>query len=222
MWTPPISRSKLKEPVAEPCEENLKSVVLSECGGALRRLRKLSDLFVSAPPDSEECIHVIVDAPYPEVTCWVRGGKTHESVSISIKANVSVNQLHPRIKEAHEALKQVATEHTHLYRVPGSVQELRETLDQMDKGTQIYGTCVLYDAFLDLPVLEPHYVVVQISAPTNRPPPKLDQVRVAREAFLAAHPPCTWLMVNVATAQHLESRLVRKQEKKTKDIVLVD
>ncbi|KAH0834040.1 hypothetical protein J3R83DRAFT_11293 [Lanmaoa asiatica] len=48
---------KPRDPVAEPYEENLSNVVLSELGKPLPPLRKLADLFIAAP---EEHIHIIV------------------------------------------------------------------------------------------------------------------------------------------------------------------
>jgi Crinkler effector protein N-terminal domain len=49
---------KPRDPVAEPYDENLRSVLLSELGKPLPPLRKLSSLFAAAPP--EERIHIII------------------------------------------------------------------------------------------------------------------------------------------------------------------
>ncbi|KIM65969.1 hypothetical protein SCLCIDRAFT_111925 [Scleroderma citrinum Foug A] len=53
-----LSLYKPREPVAEPHEENLSNIVLSELGEPLPPLRKLSDLFTAAPPETH--IHIIV------------------------------------------------------------------------------------------------------------------------------------------------------------------
>ena len=53
-----LSLYKPSEPVAEPHKENLSNIVLSELGEPLLPLRKLSDLFTAAPPETH--IHIIV------------------------------------------------------------------------------------------------------------------------------------------------------------------
>lgn len=49
---------KPTKPVAEPYDENIRTLVLSELGLPLPASRKLSRVFDSAPP--EEQIHIIV------------------------------------------------------------------------------------------------------------------------------------------------------------------
>jgi len=53
-----LSLYKPSEPVAEPHKENLRNIVLSELGEPLEPLRKLSDLFTAAQPETH--IHIIV------------------------------------------------------------------------------------------------------------------------------------------------------------------
>ncbi|KAG2335614.1 hypothetical protein BDR05DRAFT_971585 [Suillus weaverae] len=181
-------------PVAEPYDQNLCGVVLSELGEPLPASRKLSRLFAAAPP--EEHIHIIVDAPYLAIHCWLRGNTGEDRFDISIISNASMGALKNRMKEEEAQLKNIDQSHIRLYRISESEDELRESLDTLNAGDLLEVTqpIPLSDYFLGVPVLERLRVIVQISSDNNRstnPPRRVnrviegeDPIKVARDTFL--------------------------------------
>ncbi|KAF9222170.1 hypothetical protein BS17DRAFT_881294, partial [Gyrodon lividus] len=118
---------KPRDPVSEPYDENLSSVILSELGKPLPPSRKLSALFAVPPP--EEHIHIIVDAPSLWIYCWLRGSTIEDRFGISINSDARLEQLQDRMKEGEPQLKNVAQSRMRLYKVlAGDDRELQESL----------------------------------------------------------------------------------------------
>jgi Crinkler effector protein N-terminal domain len=155
------------------------------------------------------------DAPQLLIHCWLRGSTGEEGFDISIRSNVSIGALKDRIKEDESKLKHVDKSRISLYRISGSEDDVRESLDTIDAGDLLEVTKALpiYHYFLCMPVLERLRLVVQVYSETNResmhylielnftnlwmtgstnPPRSMhaistgeDAIRIARESFLA-------------------------------------
>ncbi|KAG2065397.1 hypothetical protein BDR04DRAFT_1108553 [Suillus decipiens] len=183
---------KPRDPVAQPFDENLRSVVLSELGEPLSALDDLSDLFPAAPPKKH--IHIIIDAPLLVIYFWLRGSTVSDRFHISISPDASMGDLKDRMKEKVSQLNNIDQNRMRLYSISESQDELQESLDTLNAGRllDVTQTRWLFDHFLDVPVLEPLRVVVQVSSDNRSTNPWQanyliegeDPIKTARDTFI--------------------------------------
>ncbi|KAI9455721.1 hypothetical protein HD554DRAFT_264224 [Boletus coccyginus] len=155
---------KPRNPLPRPFEDNLSKINLSEDGELLQTVDKLSEVFPEQPP--ERHIHIIVDAPYLMIACWLRGRTLDTRFEISTRANATTNQLKDRVKEAKPMLKNVDSDYIRLYRISGDNDEIRRSLDRIGDGNPLDGP--LLPIFLGMPVLDPFLVVVEDISSTSK------------------------------------------------------
>ncbi|KAF9219009.1 hypothetical protein BS17DRAFT_790192, partial [Gyrodon lividus] len=156
---PTLRLYKPRDPVPEPYDENLSSVILSELGKRLPPLRKLSDLFPL------ELIVVYPDAPSLTIQCWLRGSTIEDSFGISITSDAPLSKLKDRMKEEESQLRNVDKSRMRLYKVSADDdRELQESLRNPEAGDRLDGRRLVSTSFLDVPVLQNYYVIVEVTA----------------------------------------------------------
>jgi hypothetical protein len=101
------------------------------------------------------------------IVCWLRGSALDDRFQISVRAGEGVNQLIRGIKDAQPHLRNVADHHIRLYRISGDNDELRESLNKPGDGERLQGD-TLVPNFLDVPVLDPLRVVVDVIISTGK------------------------------------------------------
>ncbi|KAI6143203.1 hypothetical protein BKA82DRAFT_4183763, partial [Pisolithus tinctorius] len=131
---------KLKDPLRE---ENLGGVVLSKDGELLRNQDKLSEVFPAPPPKRH--LHIIVDAPYPEIYYWFRGADPSEKRIVRIQSHEDVTTLKQQIQKSHNNFSYLPHSSIKLFRISGG-----HKISACFEGT---------------PVLETFCVVVQFPSP---------------------------------------------------------
>ncbi|KAF8429439.1 hypothetical protein L210DRAFT_3563367 [Boletus edulis BED1] len=149
---------KPKTAVSKPYKEHLSKIILSEHGEPLRKLNELSKIFPEPPPKGD--IHVIVDAP-SRIVCWLRRADLNDRLPIKIRPGEGLEALIPRVKEAHEQLKNVALNLIRLYKISGDESELQGYLNETGGGERLQENTIARN-FLDVPVLDPLRVVIDI------------------------------------------------------------
>ncbi|KAF9222180.1 hypothetical protein BS17DRAFT_783958, partial [Gyrodon lividus] len=129
-------------------------------------MNKLSEVFTVPPPQRH--IHIIVDAPFLEIFCWLRGDEVENSFAIPVSANTKMSQLVKQIKGARSDLSAVDDVHMRLYKVSADDdRELQESLRNPEAGDRLDGRRLLSTSFLDVPVLQNYYVIVEVTAERN-------------------------------------------------------
>ncbi|KIN98312.1 hypothetical protein M404DRAFT_31482 [Pisolithus tinctorius Marx 270] len=149
---------KLKDPLRE---ENLGGVVLSKDGELLRNQDKLSEVFPAPPPKRH--LHIIVDAPYPEIYYWFRGADPSEKRIVRIQSHEDVTTLKQQIQKSHNNFSYLPHSSIKLFRI--SEGHLLESLNMNDDGTLLNGRHKISTCFEGTPVLETFCVVVQFPSP---------------------------------------------------------
>ncbi|KAI9569501.1 hypothetical protein HD554DRAFT_535796 [Boletus coccyginus] len=154
---------KPRNPLPRPYEDNLSKIILSEDGELLEMVDKLSEVFPEQPPKRH--IHIIVDAPYLMIDCWLRGRTFDTRFEISTRANATTSQLKDRVREAKPMLKNVDSDYIRLYRISGDDDEIRQSLNRIGDGNPFHGP--LLPIFLGMPVLDPFLVVAEVTSSTT-------------------------------------------------------
>ncbi|KAF8839122.1 hypothetical protein BDN67DRAFT_970512, partial [Paxillus ammoniavirescens] len=147
--TTAIRLYKPKDPVPEPHDENLRSVVISGLGKPLPNARQLSTEFVG--PLAQDHIHIIVDAPCPDILCWLRGANAENDFGGRIQSNATVSTLKEHIKE-----------------ISGDEEELQECLGSQGVGEFLKWNQLVSTCFVDIPVLDSYCLVVEVSSPASQ------------------------------------------------------
>jgi hypothetical protein len=99
----------------------------------------------------------------------LRGSTGDEGFDISISSNASIGALKDRIKEEESTLKNVDKSRISLFRISGSEDDLRESLDTINAGhlLEVKKGLPIYKFFLSVPVLEQLRIVVQVYSENN-------------------------------------------------------
>ncbi|KAF8127416.1 hypothetical protein EV363DRAFT_43336 [Boletus edulis] len=150
---------KPKTAVSKPYKEHLSKLILSEHGDFLQRGDELSDFFPEPPPKRD--IHVIVDAP-SRIFCWSRGGTLDSKFEVKILQTETVSDLKVAIKNKMPmAFCDVDADTLRLFRISGDDDKQGESINTTGGGELLQGSRLLPN-FLDVPVLDPLRVVIDI------------------------------------------------------------
>ncbi|KAF8833134.1 hypothetical protein BDN67DRAFT_825729 [Paxillus ammoniavirescens] len=151
-----------KNPTSSPYHKKLINVTRAGLGEPLQNTDHLSELFVE--PLAKGRIHIIVDTPYPEICCWLRGDEVENSFGIHISANARISLLAEQIKVAKSDPRAVVDKRIRLYKVSADDDdELRETLHSPGTGHLLDGRRLISTSFLDVPVLQDYYIIVEFA-----------------------------------------------------------
>ncbi|KAF8427197.1 hypothetical protein L210DRAFT_3173621 [Boletus edulis BED1] len=147
-------------PVSRPYEDHLRKLILSKDGTLLEGAQELSEVF-SEPP-SKFNIHVIVDPPPSRIVCWLRGGTLDSRFQVKIPTTETVSDLQEAIKNKNPRFFcDVDAEALRLYKISGDESKLQEYLNETGGGERLQENTIARN-FLDVPVLDPLRVVIDI------------------------------------------------------------
>ncbi|KAF8432201.1 hypothetical protein L210DRAFT_2854582 [Boletus edulis BED1] len=147
-------------PVSRPYEDHLHKLILSKDGTLLEGAQELSEVF-SEPP-SKFNIHVIVDPPPSRIVCWLRGGTLDSRFQVKIPTTETVSDLQEAIKNKNPRFFcDVDAEALRLYKISGDESKLQEYLNETGGGERLQENTIARN-FLDVPVLDPLRVVIDI------------------------------------------------------------
>ncbi|KIN97288.1 hypothetical protein M404DRAFT_10782 [Pisolithus tinctorius Marx 270] len=148
---------KLNDPLGRPYKETLNGVTLSTDGELLDPSDEISGVFTAPPPTCH--IHIIVDAPYPEIYYWFRGADASEERMVRIRSDASVTALKQQIQDSHNDLRDFPDSSIGLFVI--SEGHLLESLNTNNDGTLLNGRQKISACFEGTTVLETLCVVVQ-------------------------------------------------------------
>ncbi|KAF8839086.1 hypothetical protein BDN67DRAFT_815836 [Paxillus ammoniavirescens] len=152
----------LENPTPSPYHKQLINVTRAGLGEPLKNTHLLSELFVA--PLAKGRIHIIVDAPSPEICCWLRGAEVENNFVIRISANAHISLLAEQIKVAKLDPSAVVDNSIRLYKVSADDDDkLRESLRSPGAGHRLNGRRRISTSFLDVPVLQDYYVIVEFA-----------------------------------------------------------
>ncbi|KAF9222785.1 hypothetical protein BS17DRAFT_782582 [Gyrodon lividus] len=183
---------KPRDPMYLPLE-NLRSFVLSEHAKILDGSDELLSEVFPAPP-LEHHIHIIVDAPFPEIFYWFRGADISQDSSFNIHSNETISTFKKQLTKRHVELGNVPTAWIRPYMI--LEDNIEEYLGKLDAGKSLDKRQTIADCFADIPVLQTYCVVIQISDtnPSDRVIAgedlidEADPIKVARNEFLRSRP----------------------------------
>ncbi|KAF8547259.1 hypothetical protein OG21DRAFT_1490380 [Imleria badia] len=168
-----ISLYKPTDFVPRPYEENLGNIILSEQEKLGMGDEVLSTVFshlppahihtIAAYPSSSQLILFLLQTRPMMIVCWLRDSTLSAGSQISIpSADVTIGQLKSKLSQEQSSLRNVEHDRISLYRISGDEDELKRSPTKSGAGEPLQGPTLLPD-FLGVPVLDPLYVVVEVT-----------------------------------------------------------